>query len=289
MASQLRKEGCVVVQSSTNQFLKTLTGVREGGKALSLEIRNSCNKFKHIEKISIVGNSLGGLYARYAIKELFNGNGTICGLEPNCFLTIATPHLGIRDFTYIRIPQNMKKALALTMMNTGKDLMLNDAPGRVVENSLLYGMATDSSFLLPLRAFKRRRLYANVDKDFAVPLATAAFLFPEVTEAARKRFANEYGIVAEWTKSDTEALHESHEHVARTPTGSAIASMIRGLDSCDWEKVLVHFDTLLPTAHNKISALQRGPQWMSTMLGFSEGEYVMDHMVRCILSDDAKR
>ena len=37
-------------------------------------------------------------------------------------------------------------------------------------------MATNEEFLMPLRQFKQRRLYANLRRDSVVPLGTAAFL-----------------------------------------------------------------------------------------------------------------
>lgn len=72
----------------------------------------------HVQKISFIGHSLGGLVARYAIARLYeqdktgalsqeNGDreshgsedklkGKIAGLEPVNFITSATPHLGSR-------------------------------------------------------------------------------------------------------------------------------------------------------------------------------------------------
>lgn len=68
----------------------------------------------NLRKISFVAHSVGGLVARYAIGKLYrppeteqleapstNGQpqesfGTIGGLEPVNFVTVATPHLGSR-------------------------------------------------------------------------------------------------------------------------------------------------------------------------------------------------
>jgi hypothetical protein len=75
-----------------------------------------------LRKISFIAHSLGGLFARYAISILYSpkaeetgsstnvmpttegsemsrlppGLGTIAGLEPINFITLATPHLGVR-------------------------------------------------------------------------------------------------------------------------------------------------------------------------------------------------
>ena len=75
-----------------------------------------------LKKISFLAHSLGGLFARYTIAVLYSPNtpnnaktsdivnptmpnsptsysskrGTIAGLEPINFITLATPHLGVR-------------------------------------------------------------------------------------------------------------------------------------------------------------------------------------------------
>lgn len=79
-------------------------------------------KTESLRKISFLAHSLGGLFARYAIAVLYtpdisstdhsvdspsssNGNsktecsvgrGLIAGLKPINFITLATPHLGVR-------------------------------------------------------------------------------------------------------------------------------------------------------------------------------------------------
>ena len=79
-------------------------------------------KTQSLKRISFLAHSLGGLFARYAISVLYtpdtssssqsddlknskNANsqgssysrrGTIAGLEPINFITLATPHLGVR-------------------------------------------------------------------------------------------------------------------------------------------------------------------------------------------------
>lgn len=71
-------------------------------------------KTDSLKKISFLAHSLGGLFARYAISVLYRPNdipdsalvnsketyplrrGKIAGLEPINFVTLATPHLGVR-------------------------------------------------------------------------------------------------------------------------------------------------------------------------------------------------
>jgi hypothetical protein len=80
-------------------MLKSFTGVVEGGTRLADEVRSLAASGRYGD-ISFVGNSLGGLYARYAVSVLFS-NGTIAGLQPSKFLLIASPSLGVRNFTIV--------------------------------------------------------------------------------------------------------------------------------------------------------------------------------------------
>ena len=53
--------------------------------------------------------------------------------------------------------------------------------------------------------------------------------------------------------------------------------MADALDRCGWEKVLVHFDCVLPVAHNKIAAMTKFSDLIYNIMGYREGTFVMDH------------
>ena len=90
-----------------------------------------------LSRISLVGHSLGGLYLRYAAKLLYNDDGddalaapaggpTVAGLRPSVFMTIATPHLGVRRFTYVPLPSMLHPlGEAVVGGKTGSDLFLS--------------------------------------------------------------------------------------------------------------------------------------------------------------------
>ncbi len=109
---------------------------------------------------SIVGNSLGGLYARYALSLLpyrlrmsrrgrdtpppaddgresptaAATSSTIrLNLHPNVFCTTATPHLGVSRHTYIPLPRIAEAIIGTGMRATGRDLF------RLKSESLLGG------------------------------------------------------------------------------------------------------------------------------------------------------
>jgi hypothetical protein len=183
----------IVVHSAVCNEYKTTDGVRNGGDRLVEEMRevikNEMEK-RHPDQngvyditMSVLGNSLGGLFGRYAIAKLVerhcekeNETEDACWildgkyrLHFNVFCTTATPHLGVSRHTYVRIPRTAEIGVAHALGDTGKDLFrLND---------LLLTMATCPTFLKPLAKFRKRVAYANAyGTDFAVPAGTAAFL-----------------------------------------------------------------------------------------------------------------
>ncbi|XAR48801.1 hypothetical protein NMG60_11031748 [Bertholletia excelsa] len=112
----------LVYVSSSNTHLRTFMGIDQAGNRLAAEVVQIVEQRESLKKISFVAHSLGGLIARYAIAVLYSPNafghdqsnhsapsadahsetssfrrrGTIAGLEPINFITLATPHLGVR-------------------------------------------------------------------------------------------------------------------------------------------------------------------------------------------------
>ncbi len=98
----ISQQGSLVLQSKANEYINSLKGIPFGAKKLAEEIISFKNQNPSVKNISFVGNSLGGLYARYALKLLHNSSdNSICGLTPHKFMTIATQHLGVRDFNIL--------------------------------------------------------------------------------------------------------------------------------------------------------------------------------------------
>ncbi|PPS01611.1 hypothetical protein GOBAR_AA19036 [Gossypium barbadense] len=112
----------LIYASSCNSHTKTFAGVDGAGKRLAEEVLQVVKKRESLKRISFLAHSLGGLFARYAVAALYSecdssgtqsnnvtdssdGNlqtstpstqGMIAGLEPVSFITLATPHLGVR-------------------------------------------------------------------------------------------------------------------------------------------------------------------------------------------------
>jgi hypothetical protein len=136
---ELDSANTLVLLARSNEG-KTTDGVANGGRRLASEILDTVEAQPSLTSISMLGNSLGGLYARYAAALLYtppdrsdadNGNASsssICGLVPGDFVTTASPHLGVRRFTYIPVPDVLQGfAPGLIIGRTGDDLFLKDA------------------------------------------------------------------------------------------------------------------------------------------------------------------
>lgn len=181
----------MVVHNAVCNEHRTDDGIPNGGDRLveeMLQVIDSEMEKRHPNStgifditISILGNSLGGLYGRYAIAKLVErhcvkdekGKDWILDgryrVHLNVFCTTATPHLGVSKHTFLPIPRKAEIAAATIMKDTGKDLFRM--------NDLLHTMATCPTFLGPLSSFRKRIAYANAfNTDFPVPTATAAFL-----------------------------------------------------------------------------------------------------------------
>ncbi|GFP89592.1 putative lipase ydl109c [Phtheirospermum japonicum] len=139
------------------------------------------NKTESLQKISFLAHSLGGLIARYAIAVLYtpnvdfekscpSNNGLIAGLEAINFITLATPHLGVRGSKQLPfllgvsfLEKIAPPVAPIFAGQTGSQLFLTD--GGADKPPLLLRMASDcedGKFISALGAFKRRVLYANV-------------------------------------------------------------------------------------------------------------------------------
>ncbi|MBA0598669.1 hypothetical protein Gorai_008424, partial [Gossypium raimondii] len=198
----------LIYASSCNSHTKTFAGVDGAGKRLAEEVLQVVKKRESLKRISFLAHSLGGLFARYAVAVLYSesdssgtqsnnvtdssdGNlqtsapsrqGMIAGLEPVSFITLATPHLGVRGRKQLPfllgLPLLEKLAPPIAPFvvgRTGKQLFLTD--GKPSRPPLLLRMASDceeGKFLSALGAFRNRTVYANVSYDHMVGWRTSS-------------------------------------------------------------------------------------------------------------------
>ncbi|CAK7350425.1 unnamed protein product [Dovyalis caffra] len=197
------------LSSSCNTYTKTFYGIDGAGKRLADEVMQVVQKRENLKRISFLAHSLGGLFARYAISALYSENavntdpsidvaadtmlpnskaacssrrGMIAGLEPVNFITLATPHLGVRGrkqlpfLLGIPILEKLAPPIApIFVGRTGSQLFLTD--GKPNKPPLLLRMASDcedGKFLSALGAFSCRIIYANVSYDHMVGWRTSS-------------------------------------------------------------------------------------------------------------------
>lgn len=266
--------------SCNNSALKTFDGVDVMGKRLANEVREVIGQTPSATRISFLAHSLGGLVSRYAIAQLYqppiahvqdSGEGedvtdisraaergpseiTIGGLQPENFITLATPHLGCRgakQLPFLLGIQALERTAPFLahwfIGKTGNHLFLTDGTDK--ELPLLRKMAADckdGQFTSSLGAFKRRVAYANVINDHMVGWRTSSIRFKsEKPDINRKPVDPKYP-------------HVIREEEPVPPLGEALTvellrregkrgddaleeEMVAGLTKVPWHRVDVRF------------------------------------------------
>ncbi|KAI1502885.1 putative serine esterase-domain-containing protein [Biscogniauxia marginata] len=166
-----------ILAAKRNSGSFTYDGIERGGERVCLEIEEELDNIKSkggkITKLSIVGYSLGGLVARYAVGLLY-AKGILDQVEPVNFTTFASPHLGVR--TPLRGWHNHVWNVlgARTLSMSGRQLFTID-DFRETGRPLLAILADPKSiFMSGLKKFKRRTLYANAVNDRSAVYYTTA-------------------------------------------------------------------------------------------------------------------
>lgn len=200
LLTHLDKHHNLIHVSSSNQYLDTYHGIDICGQRLSHEIVSIIAKHSTLREISIIGHSMGGLISRYAIGLLFDPDkGTIAGLRPIHYISLATPHLGIEtrstneaDVPIIqwthRVPlvggvlHGGLRAIAPTFASlwfrrSGRHFFLLDRENDALP--LMYRLSQDdpqqgSFFISALSSFETRTAYANCSCDSLVSWANAS-------------------------------------------------------------------------------------------------------------------
>jgi len=266
----------------------THDGIAAGGTRLAKEIRDLVGRLDGIPTtttrtttLSIVGNSLGGLYARYALADLHghfvNRDGNVHNsnrmsdnkklLVPAIFATTATPHLGVgHGHTYLPLSSTssrtsrrwVERGVAFVLQQTGADLFRTS--NRHETKIVIDDMTFNDIYVEPLRKFHRRLAYANVHgTDFQVPTATAAFVDPTCTADKTHRVLkynnhsdddNEHHsmirCIVETDPQDVKDIVPS-DNDDNTGTAKTPAQLATALDRLGWTKVFCDVREHLPS------------------------------------------
>jgi hypothetical protein len=274
-ATEYLRHDMVVHNAVCNEH-KTTDGVSAGGDRLVEEIRQVIQQEMAKRSsslnggtiqditISIVGNSLGGLFGRYAIAKLVERHCTkqesddcwildgTYRLHFNIFCTTATPHLGVSRHTYVPIPRTAEIGVAHAMGDTGRDLF------RI--NNLIKNMATCPTYLGPLSSFRKRIAYANAyGTDFPVPAGTAAFLSENSTYPHHFVQHEENGLIIATVHTpiqeqqkviqpeDDQKSEQLQDEKYVQEHADELHQMSESLDKLGWKKVFVDVRRQLPS------------------------------------------
>ncbi|KAL8826204.1 MAG: hypothetical protein Q9170_007494 [Blastenia crenularia] len=166
-----------ILVAKSNSGTYTYDGIETGGERVTQEIEALLQELEQdgasITKLSIVGYSLGGLIARYAIG-LLHSKGWFEKIQPVNFTTFATPHLGVR--TPLRgYHSHLWNAFgSRTLSASGRQLFTIDTFRDTKRPILLVLADPDSIFMRALSLFKKKTLYANIINDRSAPYYTTA-------------------------------------------------------------------------------------------------------------------
>lgn len=146
----------------------TYDGIELGGERVCLEIQDELRAIERrggkIKKLSVVGYSLGGLVARYAIGLLY-AKGVLDELQCMTFTAFASPFLGVRTPLHGTANHLWNVLGARTLSMSGRQLFTIDK-FRDTGRPLLAVLADRNSiFYKGLAKFQRRTLYANIVND----------------------------------------------------------------------------------------------------------------------------
>ncbi|GJJ71207.1 hypothetical protein EMPS_03557 [Entomortierella parvispora] len=143
------------------------------GAASTTSSTASTTRTKKVTQFSFLGYSLGGLIGRFAmgILEL---EGFFEKVKPMYFVTMATPHLGIRKPPKTTWSKVFNFLSSRMLSRSGEQMQLIDdyIGGKPV---LLVMSDPAGIFVQALAKFKRRAIYCNVANDRSVPFWTASF------------------------------------------------------------------------------------------------------------------
>ena len=252
----------------------TYQGVHAGGAKAAEELLQVVRDFPSLKRLTLVGNSLGGLFARYLAGMLWDAKkGTIAGLEPVDYMSIASPHLGTRSYLWQgSFPRWMHERLTPMWGHSCVQLMYLDGlgPHRHVEGHrrpMFLRMGTeddpdDLPFLAALRAFRRRTCYANCWGDSLVSYETAGLDFrpgstpdPKQFPRGRAGIVREEYLPAGCFEDEAEDMEAEFAELERQCTGERALRkawsdvplgfekrVVRGLTrGMGWTRVTCHF------------------------------------------------
>jgi len=169
--------------------------------SLAREIVELMSEYKKRTKfyLFIIGHSIGGLFARSCLRYLFENPAIWECIIPVGFVTLATPHLGIRRPKSITNVTCVVLEKILYRSRSMEELLLEDFPIRSNDDKpLLVIMAEPKGpYMLPLEQFAFRTLISNVKRDCQCPYATSAISYWNPYKANKMLKRGSYRVIGE--------------------------------------------------------------------------------------------
>ncbi|KAE9979970.1 hypothetical protein EG328_000615 [Venturia inaequalis] len=240
----------------------TYDGIELGGERVTQEIEDKLEELARngttIKKLSVVGYSLGGLVARYAIGLLYH-KGWFDKLEPVNFTTFASPHLGVRT-PLLGLHNHIWNVVgARTLSTSGRQLFTIDR-FRDTGRPLLSVIADpDSIFIKALTKFRNRSLYANIINDRSTAYYTSGISrtdpFVNLDKVKVNYLKGFEPVIIDHsspvTRKDDEALPALHKRVA-----GATVTVLSKLPSAVFFLVFIPIGTVLFLMNSAIQSVR---------------------------------
>jgi hypothetical protein len=261
----------VILRSKANVKVST-DGIAPGGKRLAAEVSEwieeqtadihlGDSESSTIVTFSLIGNSLGGLYGRYALAELDFFHSDKSPIFPLIFCTTSSPHIGVSQETFIQLPRWTEPAVATAFRQKTMDDLFGVNNSTVVKDMCLNPTAEatndENNYLYPLQQFQKRIAVANAYKtDFLVSVSSGAFLSLESDSihhhqdnvTASTRLMKDMGHVTlqvvtkptSTTTGSTESRDDDNESKAIPK------NCVDSLDQMGWHKIFIDTRKILP-------------------------------------------
>uniref|UniRef100_A0A0D9WM25 DUF676 domain-containing protein n=1 Tax=Leersia perrieri TaxID=77586 RepID=A0A0D9WM25_9ORYZ len=266
-----------IYASSSNIYTKTFDGIDVAGRRYAISIlysteTNGAGQSGVCSDITNEGSEKSGCTS---------GLGAISELEPINFITLATPHLGVRGKNQLAAP-----LAPLVVGRTGAQLFLTD--GEPSKPPLLLQMASDheeKKFISALAAFKNRILYANVSYDHMVGWRTSSIRREEDLTKPSHRSLDGYKHIVNMEYCSPISSDGPHFPLQAARAKEAAQNRPNGKNTEEYHEMMedVNFHTALwpYLAHNNIHVKN---EWLH-----SAGAGVIDHVADSIKQQESRK
>jgi len=271
-------------KSNAKSPMLTHEGIEKNGMRVYNEIMELIQdpETQDIKYFSIIGHSLGGLIARYAIGKLYEEN-FFQKYTPVNYISVATPHVGSRRSPRTVYNRLFGLVLSKVFSETGRELTLHDAtderPPLLVEMTL-----PDSTFFKGLSLFPNLVAYANVKNDMSVPFCTASIVArnPYIESKEKLVFSEKYAHIIEDHALATEdsMLASLDDAFMKDSKRNELITIVKNLNKLKWKRVSVYFDSWVSYLSHEVIVAKR--EWMQTEN--SVIQHMVDHFLTALES-----